>query len=208
MATTGQNRPLRREGSTGDGMATGIIAEPTGAPGYARRKTPKPGGLCRVPIVALTPYLRRIWHTWRAVAGGTGWSAIDLGLGHGLASSSYLELEANVQTDAIGGIFFDGYADDRFKFVALDVAADQVLVGHQEPRKGWVVDAAIDHSLNSSLDYDLKLVMKGSSVSVTVNGQLVTSHGFNAPVVDGDVGLLISGGNSAFDSFDLAASLY
>jgi hypothetical protein len=65
------------------------------------------------------------------------------------------------------------------------------------------VDAAIDHSLSSNKDYDLKLVMKGSAVSITVNGQMVTSFGFNAPIVDGDVGLVTRGGDSAFDSFDL-----
>jgi hypothetical protein len=123
-----------------------------------------------------------------------------------LAAASYVELEANVQTDAAGGIFFDRYADDRFKFVVLDAVADQVLVGHQEPRKGWVVDVAIDHTLNSGEDYDVKLTLKGSSVSVMVDGQMVTSHGYNAPIVDGDIGLVTRGGESTFDSFNLGTN--
>jgi hypothetical protein len=36
-----------------------------------------------------------------------------------------------------------------------------------------------------------------------VNGQVVTSYGFNAPIVDGGIGLLTKDGNSSFDNFML-----
>jgi hypothetical protein len=138
-----------------------------------------------------------------AIEGGTGWTTIDLGLDRGLQPASFLELEARVQTNAKGGIFFDRYADDRFKFVVLEPVADRILIGHQDPRNGWVVDACNDRILNGSEYHDLKLAVVGTSVSIHVNGQFVATHGFNAPIVDGDFGLLTDGGDSSFDSFTL-----
>jgi hypothetical protein len=138
-----------------------------------------------------------------ATEGGTAWTTLDLGLDQGLHPSSYLELEARVLTNATGGIFFDRYADDRFKFVVLDQATDQILVGHQDPRHGWVVDAAIDHVLNGSEYDDLKLAVAGTSVRIHLNDQFVAAYGFNAPLVDGNVGLLSRGGHSSFESFIL-----
>jgi hypothetical protein len=132
-----------------------------------------------------------------------GYATVDLGLGSGLSPNSYLELGASVQTAAAGGIFFDGYGDGSFKFVVLDVAAQQVLIGHQELRKGWVVESAVDRPLVPGEDYAIELKLKGTSVSILVDGQMVASHGYNAPVVDGAFGLLSRGGPASFDDFSI-----
>ena len=143
----------------------------------------------------------KAYHGSPATDEDLGFSTLDLGLATGLATSSYVEIEANVDTNAMGGIIFDRYSDQDFKFVALDDASDKVLVGHHEPRKGWVVDSEADFSMNGNQGHDVKLAMKGSSVSVTVDGSLVTSHAFHAPIVDGGVGLLTKDGDSSFGSF-------
>ncbi len=50
-------------------------------------------------------------------------------------------------------------------------------------------------------DYDVKLAIKGTSVSVAVNGALAVSHAFNGPIVDGAIGTLGRGGTTSFESF-------
>jgi hypothetical protein len=134
------------------------------------------------------------------VPGGTAISTVDLGVDH-LQVSSYLELTAKLRTSGIGGIFFDQYSTSDFKFVALDVTAGKVLIGHSEPRRGWLVDSSVARTLVAGQDYTLKLTMKGASVSITLDGALVASWGFNSAVVDGVFGVLTRNGASSFDSF-------
>jgi hypothetical protein len=100
-------------------------------------------------------------------------------------------------------IVFDAYGTNDLKFVALDVVAQKVLVGHITPRNTWVVDATVARTIVAGADHTLKLVMKGTSVSVVVNGSLALSHAFNSPIVDGMVGTLSRGGTTSFDSFRL-----
>jgi len=129
--------------------------------------------------------------------GETGWSTVDLGTT--LEASSYLELQATLDTTGVGGLIFDRYGDDDFKFIALDVDNDRIIVGHQDGRRGWVVDQAFARSLDAGVDYDLKVVLKGASVSVQVDGSMVGSWGYNAAVVDGGMGVLTRDGTSSFD---------
>jgi hypothetical protein len=76
-----------------------------------------------------------------------------------------------------------------------------VLIGHFEPNRGWVVDASVAKTLSASTDYTVGVVLRGSSVSVTVNGAFALSWGFNAPVVDGGMGVLTQNGTTSFDVF-------
>jgi hypothetical protein len=125
-------------------------------------------------------------------------SAADLG---GLAHSSYLELSAVLNTDATGGLVFDQYADDDFKFVAIDVESGQLVIGHHSPKHGRVIDVAVDRPLVAGQDYLLKLIVKGTGVSVSLDGQTLSGFGFNGAVVDGGFGVFSWGGASAFDEF-------
>ncbi|HEX5104654.1 MAG TPA: hypothetical protein VFV87_12625, partial [Pirellulaceae bacterium] len=119
-------------------------------------------------------------------AGQTHIDTLDFGIGH-FQTTSYLELQSTFQVstaNGIGGLVFDEYAPNDFKFVALDIASQKVLVGHFEPRRGWVVDASIAKLLTANTDYAVQVTLKGSSVSVTVGGALTVSHAFHAPIMD------------------------
>ncbi|HVF11605.1 MAG TPA: hypothetical protein VNA87_00820, partial [Actinomycetota bacterium] len=144
--------------------------------------------------------------TWLPLAGrysgaaaGVGYDLVDLGIGRGLRSDSYLEIVSTFSVDGIGGLVFDYYGPDRFKFVAIDVRAGRVIIGHKDPRRGWVVDGAFARTLVSGTDYTLQIVMKGTAVSITLNGAFVTTHAFNAGIVDGSFGLITKDGTTSFD---------
>ena len=133
---------------------------------------------------------------------GAGVTSIDtLDLGASIQSTSYLEIQTTVSTNGIGGVVFDEYASNDFKFVALDIPNQKVLVGHVDPRRGWVIDSSVSRSLTAGADHALQLVLNGASVSVTLGGVLVTSYGFNSAIVDGAVGVLSRGGTASFDSY-------
>ena len=133
-----------------------------------------------------------------AAAGANAFATVDLG--RQLASTSYLEVQSTLRATAIGGVVFDHYADNDFKFAALDVAGQRVVVGHVDPRRGYVVDASIARALAAGTDYQLGLVFNGTTVSVTVNGAFALSYAFNAALVDGGFGVLSRGGTTSVDS--------
>lgn len=89
-------------------------------------------------------------------------SSVDLG--RLINPTAYLELQANVKTNAIGGLIFDEYALDRYKFTALDVASQRVVIGHVDPQRGFVIDSSVAKSLSASTDYTMNLIMKGTSL--------------------------------------------
>ena len=60
---------------------------------------------------------------------------------------SYVEVKATLRTSGLAGIVFDGYAADDFKFAALDVPGQRVILGHYDRHRGWVVDASVARSL-------------------------------------------------------------
>jgi len=129
--------------------------------------------------------------------GSAGISLVDLGPDN-LAVSSYLELNAKVSTSGRAGFVFDRYDDGSFKFAALDAAAGQVIIGHYTAKSGWVSDATVAKTIGAG-DSTLGVTLKGTTVSVTLNGQTVLGYAFNATTVDGRFGLLASGGQASFD---------
>lgn len=118
--------------------------------------------------------------------------------------NAFLQLDSVVRTAAMAGLVFDMYSLTDFKWAAVSVATQQVLVGHYTDRGGWVVDAAVSRSLSSGTDYSLSLSLKGSTVSASLNGVSVLSKSFNSTVVDGAIGVLARGGSASFDSFGYA----
>ena len=141
-------------------------------------------------------------HSGTAASAVTAYDLLDLGTG-GLVASSFLEIETTFRTSGVGGIVFDAYAADNFKFVALDIPGQRVLVGHHSPKGGWSVDKSVAKSLSATTDYTIKLNFKGASVSMYLNGQMVTSWGYNSAIVDGAFGTLSRSGTASFDVFKL-----
>ena len=120
---------------------------------------------------------------------------IDLmDLGKRINVNNYLELTARLSTTGVAGIVFDHYGATDYKFVALDVPGQRLLIGHAHGSGTWVVDFATPRTLVAGQDYDLQLVLRGAAVSVTLNGAFVVSWGFNAALVDGLFGVIARGG--------------
>jgi len=133
-------------------------------------------------------------------------SLVDLGIGHGLEVASVLELEATLNTQTTGGVIFDYYDPDNFKFAAISAESDQLIIGHHTKKNGLVYDAVFDSTIESGTDYTLNLSLKGTTVSASVkeagaqNWQAMVGQVFNAVTVDGSFGLLSKDGLSSFDA--------
>jgi hypothetical protein len=63
-----------------------------------------------------------------------------------------------------------------------------------------VTDAAVSRTLPAG-DLKLTVTLKGSTVSVDLNGTAALGYVFNAPLADGGFGLLVRTGSASFDSF-------
>ncbi|MDH3536046.1 MAG: matrixin family metalloprotease, partial [Gammaproteobacteria bacterium] len=134
-------------------------------------------------------------------ASGPAVQLIDLGAS--LAANSILELEVDITTGDTAGYVFDRYDADNYKFVALDVANDQVIIGHATSDDGIVVDATFAHALDPASTHHLKVTMQGAGLGVSVDGTPITSYGFNAALVDGSFGLMVLDGTATFDDLDV-----
>ena len=117
-----------------------------------------------------------------------------------VAAFSRLNFEALVSTDSFGGLVFDYYSPEDFKFAALDAVTDQVLIGHVTS-KGWVIDASVDYVIDQGESYTLGVSLFGTSVSVTVNETAVVGFVFNSLLNDGEIGLFTKDEGSIFDNF-------
>jgi len=137
-----------------------------------------------------------------ALAEDLGDSLADLHIG----ANYLLRFDAELRTNAIGGILFDRYAPDDFKFAALSTETNQVLIGHYTDRHGWKVDAAVGKLLDANRDYTLTVTLKGSTVSLYLDNNALLGHVFNAVTVDGDFGLLTRNGTTSFDAVTVATN--
>jgi hypothetical protein len=135
----------------------------------------------------------------------------DLGA-ESIGAGYFLDLSATLKTGAQGGFVFDWYGPKDYKFVAVDVDNDQVVLGHSTARSGRVIDAVWNSiiELSSNTDYTLNATLMGTTVSVTLGYQNnegndviqnALSYAFNALVTDGQFGLLAYDGSASFDSF-------
>jgi subtilisin-like proprotein convertase family protein len=110
-----------------------------------------------------------------------------------------LRFEATLSTRDMAGLVFDQYGPDDFKFVALSATTNEVVIGHHTARHGWKVDAVVERTIESGYDYDLKITLKGTTISVALDGQAVLGYVFNALLVDGSFGLFTNHAASSFD---------
>ncbi|QSA97859.1 OmpA family protein [Methylococcus sp. EFPC2] len=125
---------------------------------------------------------------------------IDLSGVTNLKTASLLELGSTFRTAGRAGFVFDWYGSTDFKFAAIDVASKQVLIGHRTAA-GWFVDrAASNATLNATSDYTLGVSVRGSTVSLTLNGQTVAGFAYNAVGVDGRFGLFARTASASFDT--------
>jgi hypothetical protein len=148
--------------------------------------------------------------TWSAAGGryagtplapaDTAINLMNLGGVMQLATTSLLDLNTVLKTSGRAGFVFDRYSDTDFKFAAIDVATTQVMIGHRAS-SGWFIDAAVTNAtLNATTDYTLGVTLRGSTASITLNGQAVVGFAFNGIAVDGRFGLFSRGASASFDS--------
>jgi hypothetical protein len=129
---------------------------------------------------------------------GTAVQLVTLGV-QALSATSFLELSGKLQTAGQGGFVFDRYDDQTYKFVLVDAPNDKVQIGHRTS-KGVVIDATVSRVINTGVDYAMTLTLKGSTVSVALDGQVLLGFSYNALTVDGRFGLLSTGGATSFDT--------
>jgi len=111
---------------------------------------------------------------------------------------SLLEYQAVINTDSLGGLVFDYYSSNDFKFAGIDTATGEVVIGHYTD-KGFVINASADWAIEPGTEYTLGISMLGSSVSVMLDGEAVVGHVFNSLLTDGSLGLFSEGGTTVFD---------
>ena len=117
-----------------------------------------------------------------------------------LKTAPLLEFNTTLKTSGRAGIVFDRYSDTDFKWAAIDTVTKQMLTGHRTPG-GWFVDAAVSNAaLNATPDFTLGIVVRGSSVSATLNGQAVVGFVFNAVGVDGRNDIFRRSPGASFDA--------
>jgi subtilisin-like proprotein convertase family protein len=128
------------------------------------------------------------------IAGTPAVSTFDLKL----QTASLLQVDTTLSTQSFGGLVFDYYAADNFKFAAIIAGQNQVVLGHYTKR-GWTIDAAVTRTITAGVDYQLGISLKGTTASVSLNGQSAVGFVYNAAVVDGQAGFLSRDGSSSFD---------
>ena len=140
--------------------------------------------------------------TWSLAAGryaGTAGvtPAIDLTAAN-VTSASLIDFSATFRTTGEGGFVYDLYGAEDFKYVTI--SAGKITFGHRTP-KGWFTDAVYSNAtLVAGSDYTLGVNLKGTTVSVLLNNQLVLSKSYNALVTDGSFGLFSRSGITSFDT--------
>ncbi len=125
------------------------------------------------------------------------WIGVD-----SLQPGSNLDLSVKLATQGRAGFVFDWYGPTDYKFVALDQASDQVLVGHRTAR-GWVIDATVARIVDAGTDYTLAMTIRNTTVTVSVDGQVALSFSYNGVPVDGRFGLFTLGSAGAFYDFSV-----
>ena len=128
-------------------------------------------------------------------------SLVTLGNAESFQINTLLEIEVVLSTESMGGIVFD--QSGRHKFAAILPDTDQVVIGHVTKSGNPVFDAVASFVSEPGVDYELMVSLKGTSVTVAVNGQILVGHFFNAVTADGNFGLYTSGGASSFDSIEI-----
>ena len=135
-----------------------------------------------------------------ATTGGSAVLPAVVVQGVSLASTSWLDVTTTVTTAGFAGVAFDVYSATDFKFAAIDVAGQRVVLGHVDPRRGLVIDASIAQVLTAGTAYALDVSLVGASANVQLNGAQMVAFGYNSGVVDGAFGLLSRAASATFAS--------
>jgi len=124
---------------------------------------------------------------------------VDLGNTEPFRVTSILEVAVVLNSETTSGIVFD-LGSSRYKFAVMLPDSDQVAIGHVTRSGGLAFDAVADVVIDPGVDHTLMVSLKGTSVNLALDGNLLLGHFFNSVVVDGDFGLYTASGPASFDS--------
>jgi hypothetical protein len=119
-----------------------------------------------------------------------------------VSPASFVEFSTIVKPDGLAGFVFDYYNEGDFKFAGINSTDNTVVIGHYKDGE-MTIDTSVDKTIKAGSSYELGISMVGTKVSLTLDGQTVATHLFNALLNDGDVGLMARDGSSLFDSMTI-----
>jgi hypothetical protein len=139
---------------------------------------------------------------------------IDLGLALGMNPGTFtLQKDASLDVSAVfkqtwqqAGIVYDMHGTGSFKFAALLVDTQQLVLGHYTTAGGWVYDAVMSYALNSGKSYTLEVIASGDVANLLINGTQMLNYTYGEDVTDGQFGLLTIKGNTTISSFTVKTS--
>ena len=132
----------------------------------------------------------------RGSSAGFAASNFNLGLG----ANALLTIDTTLRIGAnggSGGVIFDYYDQNDFKFVSVVAGTNQIVIGHHI-KNSWVVDAVVAKNIALNTDYTLSVSLQGTTVSVSLNSQAALGFVYNASVTDGQAGLFTRDGSASF----------
>ena len=96
-------------------------------------------------------------------------------------------------------LVFDYHGITEFKYAGLDMATDQIIIGHRTDA-GWFTDAVLGQALAANAGYHVRLVIENATdVEVYVESLPRLSYSFGEDVTDGQLGL---GGRNSISHFN------
>ena len=69
-----------------------------------------------------------------------------------------------------------------FSLAIISAATNEVIIGHYTERSGMQVDASVIRTIEAGKDYNLEITLKGTTVSVVLDGQTIL--GYDAAVLE------------------------
>jgi subtilisin family serine protease len=119
---------------------------------------------------------------------------------------SNVEVHVTINVDDVttgrysnGFVIYDYHGPTDFKFAGAYAGDDQWLIGHRND-VGWVSDAVFSQSIEAETDYDLKVLIEGESVTLSVDGVQKAAYTFADSPTDGAIGVGTRDALSYFDN--------
>ena len=114
------------------------------------------------------------------------------------AASNSFDIRATINTRGSAGIVFDYQNTSSYRFVVVVAGANQIILGRRTAA-GFVTDLTLSRAIRSGGDTVLGLSVRGRSLGIYLDRQLVTTQILSAPVVSGQSGLFVRTGTATFD---------
>jgi len=99
-------------------------------------------------------------------------------------------------------VIFDYQSPTNFKYAGGFMGTDYWRIGHVEGGS-WVHDESVPQRLISMTDYDIEVLLNGSTVTLLAGGQVKATFDFGESLTDGAVGLGTHNAVSKFDIFEV-----